>query len=304
MTWVAHFKTVEDPLSQLQHGDTLTFRPVTPTFDGVPRAGQVEDSEKTEGLVLCLMFSDDGSHSIQGSAVMVAAGIALASTHVLESRIAEIESGSHSLMCLGIGTSGVQAWHVKHIARHSGFDICVLSLQCISELPRNVEFHRAMITTRVPAIGERLVMTGFRPEKEAFEIKDRSSELAASLYLSSGNVQNHYLNGRDKTLAPWPSLEVDSPSVGGMSGGPVFDSRGYLVGLISRSFEMGADSEPSPTLVALIWPALAVKFLGGWPFPASEPRSLLELSDNACSIERPSAVKVTSADVSSFDPWT
>jgi hypothetical protein len=46
-------------------------------------------------------------------------------------------------------------------------------------------------------------------------------------------------NGRDRRM-PAPCLAVECAVPGGTSGGPVFDSRGYLVGLLSSSYD-GAD---------------------------------------------------------------
>jgi hypothetical protein len=72
-----------------------------------------------------------------------------------------------------------------------------------------------------------------------------------------------------------------------MSGGPVFDNRGFLVGLISRSME--TEDEPSPMLGSLLWPILGHRFDGGWPI-AHEQKSLLDLNGTVCLIERPEAV--------------
>lgn len=47
-----------------------------------------------------------------------------------------------------------------------------------------------------------------------------------------------YPHGRDRVMLPWPVLEVDCPTWGGMSGGPVFDEHGHLIGLLCSSFSV------------------------------------------------------------------
>lgn len=48
-------------------------------------------------------------------------------------------------------------------------------------------------------------------------------------------------------------------SVGGMSGGGVFDSEGYLVGIVSSSFDGG------PTYITLVWDAFSLQVEGSIP---------------------------------------
>lgn len=97
-------------------------------------------------------------------------------------------------------------------------------------------------------------------------------------------------SGRDRVMMPWPCLEVSCPTWGGMSGGPVYDSNGLLVGILSTSIEAGDVAGPS--FISLVWPALATQFEGGWPeamFP--RPCKLLDLDARLCSIERRDAIR-------------
>jgi hypothetical protein len=67
-----------------------------------------------------------------------------------------------------------------------------------------------------------------------------------------------------------PCFEVNMDTVGGMSGGAVVNADGYLVGILSSSFEGG------PSYVTLIWEALRLHVKGAIPkLQAQETVSLL-----------------------------
>ena len=51
-------------------------------------------------------------------------------------------------------------------------------------------------------------------------------------------------------MLPSPCIEVNMETLGGMSGGPVFNEEGRLIGILSSSFDGG------PSYVTLIWDAL------------------------------------------------
>jgi hypothetical protein len=78
-----------------------------------------------------------------------------------------------------------------------------------------------------------------------------------------------YPYGRGERMAS-PCFEVNMDTVGGMSGGAVVNADGYLVGILSSSFEGG------PSYVTLIWEALRLRVKGAIPkLQAQETVSLL-----------------------------
>jgi hypothetical protein len=266
---------------------TVRFETVRPQFTDPPRAAALSNRDAFRGMVLALVFSDGHRHSVLGSAVTVAPGIALCATHTVRAQLPQLRSGQLALAAMGISDHGALIWRVLELLAIEGTDLTILTMSFMSDRPPKL--YQAMMTTRTPAIGERLVFGGFRATQETFEadIPD-TIEIVGAMRLGSGEVRQVFPKRRDSLLVPWPSLEVDAPLFGGMSGGPVFDSRGYLMGLGSRSMDMGVGEEPSPMVVALVWPALGQRF----PFPGVPPRSttLLELHERFTVIERPEAV--------------
>ena len=93
-------------------------------------------------------------------------------------------------------------------------------------------------------------------------------------------------------MLPSPTLEVDCPAWGGLSGGPAFDKHGRVVGVLSSSYT-GPEDTTGPSYISLLWPALCAEINGGWPagvIPAH--RSLRELEPRLCLIDDPSAISV------------
>jgi hypothetical protein len=305
------FVTREDPTHAATAGEKLRFEYVKPHFDVTPRFADVANWQVFQGILLAVVSSDESDHSILGSAIMVAPGVALSASHSLKERLPELRRGGLSMMCIGLASTGAQAWNVKLVTFVETTDMCILSLEYALDFPSTRTFYQAALTTRVPAIGEKLIMAGFRGASESFETRyDRTADLWATLYLSSGVVTQQYLRTRDRVKIPWPTLEVDCPTIGGMSGGPVFDARGFLVGLVTSSFDCGPGIESTPTYSALLWPVFGKQFEGGWPGAlfGDERKTLLDLNDRGiCQIEQSSAVRLSVEDgklTITFSPWS
>lgn len=142
-------------------------------------------------------------------------------------------------------------------------DLSLVSCALNSEAHANFPLMLAPMQIALPLIGERLWAIGFRHEA----IEDRAA-LVTPL-ISSGLVTAAYPNGRGERMAS-PCIELNMDTVGGMSGGAVVNAAGYLVGILSSSFEGG------PSYVTLIWEALRLRVKGAVPkLHAQETVSLL-----------------------------
>jgi Trypsin-like peptidase domain len=296
-----------DPSVDAPRGTALQVVHTTPLIGNPQRAERIVDWQVFKGLVLAVQFVDGTTHTIEGSGVLVAPGVALTANHVIQPHIDALMEGKIVPFCFGITAHGAAIWRIAHVSSVDKTDLCILGLTYTTVLPPDRAFYHATISTRMPAKGELVSMVGFRASEKVFEsdLERRRVEVGANLLVSSGNVTQQYPLGRDSVMAPWPSIEVDAPAWGGMSGGPVFDSRGFLVGLVTASFN--SPVEPAPMLSSLIWPSLGRRFIGGWPV-LNVNKSLLELPPALCPIEGRGALGVTYAEDSSsrteYKPWT
>ena len=99
----------------------------------------------------------------------------------------------------------------------------------------------------MPKIGERLWAVGYREV-----VNDGTPQIGA--FVTSGLVTEQFSSGRGSYING-ACVEVAMKSLGGMSGGPVFNEEGRVVGVISTCLE-GQEDNLGPTYVTLIWPSL------------------------------------------------
>ncbi|WP_018972988.1 S1 family peptidase [Rudaea cellulosilytica] len=302
-------RVVNDPAANPKEGDTLGFQPISVTL--LPKNATVvmENIDAFDGAVLSFHFADADEHNVEGSAIIVAPGIALTAKHVIKSHLDRLMKGERHAMCIGIAKSGMNVWTVKKMTILTDVDIVILGLELNSAMPPERTFRQAIVSTRLPKIGDRLQIVGFRANSATRSMNngERGYGVDAMLLVSAGVVKERYPQGRDKAMLPWPVLEVDCPSWGGMSGGPVFDEGGHLIGLLCSSLEL--EDGDGVSYVSLLWQALTAKFEGGWPAQAFEgKRTLLELAPQICPIVRPEAISYTLDELTGrvtthYTPW-
>jgi hypothetical protein len=269
-------------------GQKITFRHVGMASETDLRAGVVGQWSSSRGLVLALAVGSAAGTEVHGSAVLVAPGVALCARHVIEDYAAPLKSGQASALCVGFDDGSLRLWRVAHLTTVPATDLAILGLTYATDLPDDHTFYQAHISTRTPALGERLICLGFRAEHPLFPA---GTNVTGTVQFSAGTVLESHPEGRDSLVLPWPCLVADFPAWGGMSGGPVFDTAGRLIGLLSASLQ--AEDEPSPSYVSLIWPSLGIEFLGEWPVTErAAQRTLLTLERAVCGIDRPEAVSV------------
>lgn len=274
-----------DPAVTLPIGAQIRIVARGVQFENIPTPAALEHWGSFNGLLLIVCFSTTTDDSIDGSAVIVAPGIAICALHVVEPKIAEVMAGSVSITCFGFTGTTVQTWRVRRIVTVGSSDLAILVLELACDFPNGGTLFVSGITTRLPKKGENLLLCGFRAAAYSFQ---RSSPVRfeGNVIVSRGEVGARFLTGRDRCMMPWPCLEVNCFSWGGMSGGPAYDEGGRLVGIVSSSFEEG------PSYVSLIWPALITEFQGGWPGPLFQaPTRLINME--LCAIDRRDAVDHT-----------
>jgi serine protease Do len=105
------------------------------------------------------------------------------------------------------------------------------------------DFLPLRLTGKWPKVGDEVMAIGF---PELGLIHDRAIDadvLTERMYGSIGRVTAVLPSGREHR--PWPTFAVDSHWPGGMSGGPVFNQDGEVIGLVSSSDEPGSDNAQS-----------------------------------------------------------
>ena len=257
-----------------------------------------------EGLVLQLVLAKESSRDIEGTAVLVAPGVALAATHVLQPYVEQLKSGEIGLHCVGVREGEMTIWLVRDVTQILESDITILTLELATDFQEPLQLSLASLTTRTPAAGELVTVVGFRTPEPA-SLEDGAFTFGSTMILSHGRVTAVYAKptGRDRLMLPWPCLEIDCPTWGGMSGGPAFDRNGFLVGLLCSSVG-GVNELSGPSYISLLHKTLACSFPGGWPEHLVDGSAGLICTEKSkAAIEAPEAVQLKDGRYVHY-PWS
>lgn len=289
---IENFSSVADlnPERTLRRGEPLRFDAKCFRFDG--SNGDYMSAASQQGVLIALSFRDDDGHHTTGSAVLVGPGLAICAAHVLQDQgfYEKLTSAGATLVGQAPFPGGMHLWTVNYVTLVPDSDLAMLSMSLTSNYPQDRRFTTAHITTRMPQVGDELTLTGFSANRETEEIGP-----AIRMELRPGclktKVLQVYPDGAG-TMVPGPCVAVDFEASGGMSGGPVFDSRGFLVGVVSTAV-VGGDA----SFVSHVWPALVRSQANPvWPldpYPRPAPGTLLHYGKKfGVTIERPDAFEL------------
>ena len=235
-----------------------------PQFDSVD-GFEERNIWESMGLIVCLGFMKDDGSSIIGSGVMVAPGLCLTATHVIEET-----HDKHAFINSIVDRNIMRLWRAVDYDAFIGdvefipigeprvkrSDVSLVSCAPISDHNDERPLLMSHVQVSIPMLGERLWTVGYRQVTN-----DRSPRIAS--FISSGLVVEQHLEGRGGHLTG-PCVEVAMKTIGGMSGGPVFNSKGHVVGVVSSSLE-GQEDDRGPTFVSLLWTALVSEIHAPWP---------------------------------------
>ncbi len=249
---------VDDPTRAIAPGDAFRvgFALFPPADDGF---GVLRDWREFNGALLSIMFERDGKWQAEGSAVMIGPGLALAARHVMEPNLPDLLSSKGKAVAVGIAEHGLLLWDVRHVSLHNS-DAMILVLSLRSPMPPNRLITCVSLTTRLPLRGERVMIAGLRGGGAVSEVDNGLEYDLEGLLIGVGEVTEIYPEGRDRSVMPYPCVEVRCLTKGGMSGGPAFDARGRLIGVLSTSFE----DEDGPSYVSLLFRVLGTPIESSW----------------------------------------
>jgi len=118
--------------------------------------------------------------------------------------------------------------------------------------PKGTPYLSVDLSNWRPTIGERILALGYADldAREEGDADDRP--IAQYLYGSYAEI-THVEPANGNSTRPWPRFRVKATWPGGMSGGPVFNEAGHVIGLVSSGFDSVDES--------------TAMFFSGWAFP-------------------------------------
>ena len=140
-------------LAALQVGEYLKFSAARVHYSSDSEISRLKTWGRLKGTVLSVNLTSKKSHRVEGSAVLVAPGIALCAAHVFQAHLDGLMSGELRALCIGVSEHGNELWGLRGIKFVPNTDICILTLSLINGLPPDRTFYQASITTRTPRLG-------------------------------------------------------------------------------------------------------------------------------------------------------
>jgi Trypsin-like peptidase domain len=271
--------------------EPFAFAPPLPSQEWPEGEYTIDNWEHFGGVLLSMMITDGRTAYVHGSAVMVAPGVAIAARHIVEEFLPKLTlaTGGPSLSCVSITADQAVIWTCNTMTLvGNDSDLMILMLAHASEMPKDNLFRLAMVTTRLPTVGERVLMVGFTASEDEIPASPSNVTVTGHIRVSTGIIKERYPTGRDLVMLPGPAVQVATSASGGMSGGPVFDQNGLLFGIVSTSY--GQEDHVGPTFVSLIWPALTIPITPIWPPGVHIPGRRLHEFGQLCSIDRPDMI--------------
>lgn len=224
-----------------------------------------------KGALLGLWSTKQDGGYVQGTAFLIAPGLALTAAHVIDEYIEQygLADGGSSLMAVGTDNGQIVAWVVNELVKAENSDVAILSMTLYAPAAEHLLISHFQVGTRLPVAGEFVRMLGTHSPTPEGRItvpdeRDRVGRVELATVLSSGPVLEALPHGRGVML-PNPGFVADLTVVGGMSGGPVFDQTGRVIGLLTSGQFNPDDPAGKYALVSLLWASLWADFTCSWP---------------------------------------
>ncbi len=291
----------DDPTKNLSVGHKIVFNNVgLQKSDALRQPRGVVNWEYFKGSICGLVLKSENSTELIGSAAIVAPGIALTATHNFGDQFDDLSQEKIQPYLFGICGDCAQIWRVSKISHDLNDDIAILSIAAASGLPPKNTYYRIGATTRAPKNGDNVTIVGFRGDGIDW-CKDNIT-FGADLYISKGVVVSVFPEGRDKLLIPFPAIEIDCGSLGGMSGGAALDQNGSLIGVVARGWETSDRS--GPTYISWIISSLGRRIEPVWPCGLYENNcALAEVDARLFSLEGRDAITLDDGRGLNYNIW-
>jgi Trypsin-like peptidase domain len=258
-----------------------------PTFASVPLIwGGSELDGLGEVLMAIAVQFEDGTMTVAGSGTMIAPGIVLTATHVLR----DIKKSGGSLVLIScLPPNRIRVWQplatdhtLKRLPDPSNpflhddvpSDVALIACELRSEAYPEEPLRLGVLELSPGLPTEMLWASGFRMNTNELssdrQVDDNWLRTVAVKdppivrLVSAGRVLEVFEHGHGRSL-PGSVLEIDAVYEGGMSGGPVVNERGHIVGIVSKNLTDGGQAA-KPSYVSMIDPVVFGELApASWP---------------------------------------
>lgn len=221
-------------------------------------------------FVFLLIGIDDEMAKPLGSGFFIAPGVAMTARHVVKSfwdefeiykkfpkLKAEVEANFKVLALQFFGDKSEPAvWYIEKTWISEFTDTAFLYLKPHNDKAKAYVWRDQLeLSMLEPTIGDQVFAFGY-PDSE-FELQTQPTPSASwklKPTLSTGQVTAVHERYRDRGLLAWPAIETDSRFDHGMSGGPVFNDKEQVCGVVCDG--IGSAETGYASSASLLWLAM------------------------------------------------
>ncbi len=222
---------------------------------------------RTFGLLVA--GTDESDLVAMGTGFLVAPNVALTARHVIDEIFTRFEGRlpPDAIADTRFGldfaqlepSGGLTKWKVRRYGYSPSIDIAALILEPEHPLPEDYSWEGYLpeISVFPPPAGSMITAYGYPGSRPRVDEKG-IARIAVDPRRSTGKVLEIHLDRRDRSMLPFPCFHTDAAFDGGMSGDPVLDQQGLVIGVVTSSFAPASDGEPHASYVSLLWSALGL----------------------------------------------
>jgi hypothetical protein len=213
---------------------------------------------------------------LSGTACVIAPWLAITARHVIESEFRafggtlddptgtyEALHRTFALTWPRDGKPGMTL-HVVRSWCSSQSDLAALWLAPDRQEDVDCRWSCPILSLNPPCTGTNIAAFGF-PKSETAQMDANQFNVSVFPMTSTGHVTEVHHAQRDRGLLPFPCFRTNARFDPGMSGGPVFDEKGRLCGLVCASlFSPGEPSVEHISYVSTLWPLLSINIDMPW----------------------------------------
>lgn len=246
-------------------------------------------------LRLVVGFNTEDAY-IVGSATILCGHLLITARHVLEEIFRAEAVMARDGMELQKSLSAIQilpgpdylVWPVLQCWLCPQTDIAFLNTasEPSSSAPeRKVEWGQPAVRLNPPNLGEPVAAFGYRLSRISVTRNEDGGlhhDIRDELMSAVGLVREVYETHRDRSQMPFPSYRVGARFDGGMSGGPVFDERGAVCGIVCSSLPTDEPNAEPVSFCTTLWPMFLTLISAnrGGNFPKDQKYPALHLIRN------------------------
>ncbi|MDR5726966.1 MAG: serine protease [Terriglobia bacterium] len=220
----------------------------------------------TEHALLLLGRDEETVHPL-GTAVFVSPGLAITAKHVIEESWRMYghldvpmerrggQTAHYEILAVQYPGSRSDAamWIVRRVWASPYSDLAAVSLEPADNLSKSYVFTKTPVLRVLPPdMGESVTAFGYA-SSSVITLEGNQLNLSLNPLTALGTVTEVYPERRDRGMLSFPSFQVQGHFIGGMSGGPIYNSIGEICGLVCS----GDNDAPNANGVVL-WPILVV----------------------------------------------